>query len=140
MAPRRGPGRQGALRAQVREVLRDAYAIAERLGAVPLVSRLDDVARAAHVRLDAVPTLDTARRTGSPLSEREHQVLDLVIAGRTNAEIAATLFISEKTADTRVQHPAEDGLPEPDRGSCLGAAARESWVSVAGNAEVPSRI
>ena len=94
--------REGALRAQVGGVLREAYAIAEGLGAAPLVSRLEAVARAARVRLDAVPTLDTARRTGSPLSEREHQVLTLVIAGRTNAEIAAALFLSEATVKAHV--------------------------------------
>jgi DNA-binding CsgD family transcriptional regulator len=133
--------RQGALRAQVREVLRDAYAIAERLGAAPLVSRLDDVARAAHVRLDAVPTLETPRRTGGPLSEREQQVLDLVIVGRTNAEIAATLFISAKTAGTHVSNILrKTGCRNRIEAAAWGQRLASLGSAAPGNTEVSRRI
>ena len=36
------------------------------------------------------------------LTRREHEVLDLICAGHTNAEIAAKLFISIKTAGHHV--------------------------------------
>ena len=38
------------------------------------------------------------------LTPREVQVLDLVAAGRRNAEIAAELFLSEKTVKTHINH------------------------------------
>jgi two-component system, NarL family, response regulator NreC len=39
-----------------------------------------------------------------PLSEREHQVLRLLALGHTNQEIAKTLFISVRTAETHRAH------------------------------------
>ncbi len=43
-------------------------------------------------------------RTAEPLSRREHEVYELMIQGRTNREIARTLFISESTAKVHVRH------------------------------------
>jgi DNA-binding CsgD family transcriptional regulator len=58
--------------------------------------------------------VDLGRRVGLPmhreyrrklgLSPRENEVCDLVVAGRSNAEIAATLFISESTVKVHVKH------------------------------------
>jgi DNA-binding NarL/FixJ family response regulator len=39
-----------------------------------------------------------------PLSARELEVAALVAAGRSNKEIAAELFLSERTAQNHVQH------------------------------------
>jgi DNA-binding NarL/FixJ family response regulator len=33
------------------------------------------------------------------LSEREQAIADLVVAGRTNKQVAATLFLAEKTVE-----------------------------------------
>jgi DNA-binding CsgD family transcriptional regulator len=96
--------RLDAPRKDVRDALRAAYPVAERLGAAPLVAAIEAVARAAHVRLDVVEDLPTDMPDQGLLSERERQVLELVIAGRTNAEIAASLFISEKTAGAHVSN------------------------------------
>ena len=46
----------------------------------------------------------TSRRAGAPagddaLSEREREIADLVAEGRTNKQVAATLFLSEKTIE-----------------------------------------
>ena len=41
-------------------------------------------------------------KSSSPLSEREVEVLELVSKGKTNREIAAELFISEKTVKNHV--------------------------------------
>jgi len=43
------------------------------------------------------------RKTGG-LSTREREVYDLLLQGRTNGEIAKTLFISESTAKVHVKH------------------------------------
>jgi non-specific serine/threonine protein kinase len=43
-------------------------------------------------------------RTGSTLTERELQVTELVVRGMTDREIAAELVISQRTAESHVQH------------------------------------
>jgi len=44
------------------------------------------------------------REAADPLSEREHAVLRLLALGHTNQEIAGTLFISVRTAETHRAH------------------------------------
>lgn len=80
----------------------------------------------------------TARRTPWPagLTDREVQILRLVAQGRSNREIAAELFIAEKTARNHVEHVyaklgvnnrTQASLAAIDRGladSTVDAAAR----------------
>jgi two-component system, NarL family, response regulator NreC len=76
-----------------------------------LVSALKQVAageRYVHPALGArmaVAEAETAARAEEdPLSEREREVLRLLALGHTNQEIAKTLFISVRTAETHRAH------------------------------------
>lgn len=68
-----------------------------------------DAARAIFERLGAAPELDglgkrAASTASHPLTARELQVLRLIIAGKTNKAIAASLFLSERTIDRHVSN------------------------------------
>jgi ATP/maltotriose-dependent transcriptional regulator MalT len=82
---------------------RDAVAA---MGAVPLRAEIESLARRARVGLatDEQPAPAAAAHDGDPLglTPREREVLLLVAEGRTNREIGATLFMSEKTASVHV--------------------------------------
>ena len=93
-------------RSRANEPLRRAYALASGLGAAPLTREIQALARAADLNLQEVarPTPQAGGRAASVLSEREREVLAHVDAGRTNAEIARALFISEKTASVHVSN------------------------------------
>ncbi|MDQ1646627.1 MAG: hypothetical protein QOJ50_2811, partial [Cryptosporangiaceae bacterium] len=67
----------------------------------------DTIAYALH---DTLP--DRAAAPDSPLTEREQDVAELVAHGYTNAQIAARLFISNRTVATHLTHiRAKLGLP-----------------------------
>lgn len=72
-------------------------AICTPLGANPALARVD--ALAARIAATAAPRIYPAG-----LSPREVEVLRLMAAGRTNGEIAALLFLSERTVHAHVRH------------------------------------
>jgi DNA-binding CsgD family transcriptional regulator/tetratricopeptide (TPR) repeat protein len=97
----------GASRVEASVPLREAHAVAERIGATPLLRELDALARPA--RLDLTPTDAESTREESladalGLTPREGEVLSLVARGYTDREIAETLVISVKTASVHVSH------------------------------------
>ena len=108
----RGPRDEAA------RLLREAHVAATALGARPLRTAIEAIARArgscSRRRRQSWPRTreePTAARPPWPipakilgLSAREWEVLELVAAGRSNAEIADTLFISPKTASVHVTH------------------------------------
>ena len=65
------------------------------------------------------------------LTKREREVLDLICAGHTNAEIAARLFISAKTVD----HHVSAVLAKLDAPTRKAAASRAARLGLAGTAE-----
>ncbi|MCW2959114.1 MAG: transcriptional regulator, LuxR family, partial [Solirubrobacterales bacterium] len=81
----------------------------------PLLAELERDARATRITLE-------------PLTDREHQVLELVAGGATNREIGATLFMAEKTASVHVSRI----LAELDVRSRTEAAAVAHRLGLAG--------
>ena len=84
------------------EAMQEAVRIFERMGATATVARGQAIMRQRGI--GSIPRgarADTrANRFG--LTRREQEVLALVAEGMTNAEIAAKLFIAEKTVDNHV--------------------------------------
>jgi DNA-binding CsgD family transcriptional regulator/tetratricopeptide (TPR) repeat protein len=107
-------------RDEATRLLREAHAMAVELGAAPLRSAIESIGTRSRIAVDA-PAQAAATVGGEPvaataeapargpaeilgLSAREWEVLELVAAGRSNAEIAEVLFISPKTASVHVTH------------------------------------
>jgi two-component system, NarL family, response regulator NreC len=59
---------------------------------------------ALGARMVAADAKEQAEAKADPLSEREHEVLRLLALGHTNQEIAKTLYISVRTAETHRAH------------------------------------
>ena len=98
----------GASRTEASVPLRDAHAVAARIGAHPLAAELELLAQRARLDLapaDAEPPASKrALEEALGLTPREADVLTLVARGYTNREIATTLVISVKTAGVHVSH------------------------------------
>ena len=88
------------------DVLRAAHATASELKAGPLVTEIEAIARRTRISLDApaAPVLRGSDVARLGLTAREAEVLSLVAAGRTNREIGAELYVSEKTASVHVSN------------------------------------
>jgi DNA-binding NarL/FixJ family response regulator len=113
-------------RAEARQLLSDAAAVARRLGAVPLRDAIADLARIARLELTpevvtdenpemSVPSVtpavgvkpivrDDPRVPTFGLTRREQDVLPLLAAGYSNRQIGDALFISESTAGVHVSN------------------------------------
>jgi DNA-binding NarL/FixJ family response regulator len=90
-------------REQAAEQLRAAHEVAVRLGATPLRTAVEALARRA--RLDAgLPGMGRAVDASTVFTPREAEVLALMAQGRTNRQIGAALYISEKTASVHVSN------------------------------------
>ena len=102
-------------RAAAAELIGGAHRIATELGARLLVEDVTALARRARIELpdgvsatsgNAKPAVHAPATPADPhgLTEREREVLALLVAGRTNREIGETLFISPKTAGVHVSN------------------------------------
>jgi DNA-binding CsgD family transcriptional regulator len=92
-------------REQARDSAVEAWTIAGRLGAGPLLREVQALARRAGIELDE----QSRSGDGDPLAAlgltaREQEVLKLVATGRSNPQIARELFISPKTASVHVSN------------------------------------
>jgi DNA-binding CsgD family transcriptional regulator len=92
--------------------VREAYALARRVGAASIADEAAALARRTRLSLDepdaavsgtvTAPPEDPLARFG--LTEREQEILVLLAAGRSNPQIAESLFISPKTASVHVSN------------------------------------
>ncbi|MDQ0993210.1 ATP/maltotriose-dependent transcriptional regulator MalT [Streptomyces sp. V3I7] len=89
-------------RERAKELLRLAGAVADHLGARPLGDAVALLAQRARLTLTSAPEPALGPAEALGLTSREHDVLRLVSAGRTNRQIAEELFISPKTASVHV--------------------------------------
>ncbi len=115
----------------------DAHRVASNLGALPLLrdieglarrSRLDLAPPAASGRASAAAPAAPAGRAPFRLTRREQDVLERLTLGRSNREIAADLFISEKTASVHVSN-IKSKLGANGRAEIAAIAVRLGLVS-----------
>ena len=101
-------GRSAAARQAATDALRPACGTARELGATPLLTAIDDLARRARLPLGTTgscdPRRDEDREMTLGLTPRENEVLALLARGRSNGEIAKELFITTKTASVHVSN------------------------------------
>ena len=101
----------------------EARAGAQRLGAAPLLAEIAALGGARRA------TADTAGAGGlAALTDRERDVLAELVDGRTNRQIAAKLYISEKTASVHVSNIMAK-LKAGNRGEAAAAARAAGWGS-----------
>jgi DNA-binding CsgD family transcriptional regulator/tetratricopeptide (TPR) repeat protein len=106
-----------------------AHGAASGLGATHLAAAAERLARRARVALPGVA--EDGDEAFGDLTAREREVLALVAAGRTNREIAETLFITEKTASVHVSNILRK-LGVSNRGEAAAAAYRAGFEPAAG--------
>jgi DNA-binding CsgD family transcriptional regulator/tetratricopeptide (TPR) repeat protein len=113
-----------------------ALGVAEQLDAAPLVSALHDLGRRARLSRPGGASGSSGASApgngpgGRPaaalagLTSRETEVLRLLVAGRSNREIAAALFIAPKTASVHVSNIlAKLGAASRGEAAAIAAAA-----------------
>jgi len=91
---------QAASRGQAAETLSEVNTIADELGAAPLHQTAETLARRLGLRTPGAAAVVAAGT--EVLTAREREVLRLVAEGYSNSRIAASLYISSKTASVHV--------------------------------------
>jgi DNA-binding CsgD family transcriptional regulator/tetratricopeptide (TPR) repeat protein len=85
------------------EQARAAYEVAARLGAAPLRAAVEALVRRGRLDVD-LPGVRRGPDPSAVFTPREAEVLALLAQGRTNRQVGAALFISEKTASVHVSN------------------------------------
>ncbi|MBN1094977.1 AAA family ATPase [Blastococcus sp. TML/C7B] len=104
-------------RAGAAEQVALAHEVAVRLGAQPLRTALEALARRGRLDVAGVRPVEVS----AVLTTREAEVLRLLALGRTNKQVGAELYISEKTASVHVSNILAK----------LGAGGRTEAVAIA---------
>ena len=103
--------------------LRQALTIFTGLGAVAAVQLTRHTMRRLGIRSIPAGPRSATRADPLGLTRREREVLGLICAGHSNAEIAAKLFLSPRTVDHHVSAVLAK-LGAPTRGAAASHAAR----------------
>ena len=111
------------------EALVEAIEIARRLGAEPLTRRVAGRMRDLGIRVPQGQR-EATRANPAGLTARQLEVLSLVAAGLTNAEIADKLVVSQRTAE----HHVAAVLTKLGAATRRDAARRASELGLAGRA------
>jgi len=107
--------------------LRRALAILQDLGATAAARIARQQMRTAGIRSIPAGPRSTTRVHPAGLTRREHEVLDLICSGYTNAQIAERLFISAKTVGHHVSAVLAK-LDVPTRSEAASEAVRRNLV------------
>ena len=110
--------------------LRHALGILDGLGATATARLTRQRMRALGFRSIPAGPRTATRAHPLGLTRREREVLELICAGYSNAEIAGKLFISAKTVDHHVS-AVLGKLDAPNRGAAASRASRLGLVSAA---------
>jgi non-specific serine/threonine protein kinase len=100
MEPFREQNRQAAEAARL-AIGERAFEVAYALGLAMTRDEVVDYAREVEV-VQPAPTVTERSRLTGPLSPREMEVASLVADGATNAQVAGSLFISERTVESHL--------------------------------------
>lgn len=87
-----------------RQWLRAADAQARRLGAGRLLAEIQLLAGRTDLAIEDEPRTAGSDLQRLGLTRREIEVLRLIVAGRSNRQIAEQLYISPKTASVHASH------------------------------------
>jgi DNA-binding CsgD family transcriptional regulator len=91
-------------RKEAAAALQDAWRAAGQLAAVPMCAEIATLARWGRIDLAAPAPPPPPDPHPAGLTPREREVITLLSNGLSNAEIARTLYISEKTASVHVSN------------------------------------
>jgi DNA-binding CsgD family transcriptional regulator len=119
--------RQHGDRERARSLAAAALETAERIGAAPLAADIRQLAQRARLHLEPTPLHQPEPDAGLAITAREAEVLALLATGRTNGEIARTLYISEKTASVHVSNLLRK----------LGVSSRVEAAAIAQRIDLP---
>ena len=113
----------------------DLLALRQHIAATRWLDRVAELIEELRVELEkgegapaSVPGLGQTRQPTSPISPREHEVLALVVAGRTNKEIAEALFVSPYTVKSHVASLLTK-LDADNRAQLAGIALKRGLVA-----------
>jgi DNA-binding CsgD family transcriptional regulator len=133
----------GGRRSEAAEELRRAAVTAADLGAAPLAREIETLSIRSRIALNGADR-DGSRAAGAgaqgtALTRREIEVLELLATGRTNRQIADTLFISESTASVHVSNILGK-LGVSGRTEAAAVALRGGLVPVPVRSEANTRV